>query len=166
VTGILSAGKTTASREIAHRSSFRYFDGDGQVSRARVRSLLVSPQVPNAEKIRLANEMFDELLDAVARNLTSANVVLDLILSEDRVRQIRARFEDPMMVLLRVSEGEWRRREVKRGKGKDSGRSMDDRTGPTRAYDLVVDTDGKPPQEIADRVLAKARNRWGEDATS
>jgi hypothetical protein len=67
VTGILSAGKTTASREIARRSSFRYFDGDGQVRRAlaRIRGLLVSPQVPDGEKIRVANRMFDELLVAI-----------------------------------------------------------------------------------------------------
>jgi len=156
VTGILSAGKTTACRELVRRSEFRYFDGDA--------FLKTHPPTP-VEQLpvnfpKYTQRTLESMLAELDNLLDSEDVVLDMILPADYVGRIQQRFPGRVMaVLLRVDPAQQLDREAARGKAGDLHREMIARTdlsGPDSLYDLVIDTTRSTPVACAEQILAKA----------
>jgi chloramphenicol 3-O-phosphotransferase len=161
VTGVVSSGKTTISREIGSRSSFRYFDGDGFLKAHPPTPFdLLPANLPSyTQRIR------ERMLNEIGNRLESENVVLDMILPAPYVERIRARFGDrALLALLTVEATEQQRREARRGGDTDPQRkwaaSRTDLSGPDSLYDLVVDTTPSSPGNCAEQILSKARDRW------
>jgi len=156
VTGILSAGKTTVSREVARCSSFRYFDGDGFLKAHPPTLIDLLPMNLPAYTQKTLERMLKEIED----RLQSENVVLDMILPASYLERIRERFGDrACFVSLSVDPSEQRRREAGRG-GADPQRkwtaSRADLGGPDSLYDLVIDTARTSPGSCAEQILSKA----------
>jgi cytidylate kinase len=163
VTGILSAGKTTVSREIARRSSYLHFDGDGF---ARAHPPTPLDQLPTnfpAYTSRILERMLKEIED----RLESNDVVLDMILPGRYVERVHERFGDrAMLTLLTVDPAEQQRRETGRPgaatQRRKSAASRTDLSGRDSLYDLIVDTTRSSAGNCAGQILSKARDRWGE----
>jgi cytidylate kinase len=160
VTGIPSSGKTTVSREIARRSSFRYFDGDGFLKAHPPTPVDLQPANLPSYTRRTLERMLNEIED----RLESDNVVLDMILPASYVERIRGRFGDQaLFASLTVDAVEQERREVRRGEAGSQRKwaaSRADLAGPNALYDLVVDTTRTSAGTCAEQILSAARDRW------
>lgn len=164
--GPMASGKTSTGRRIARRTGYRFVDLDDAVERAAGRSIPEIFRSEGEEGFRRreaeVTRRFDDLPDG-------RGVVVATGGGWMAREALRERWDDAVRVWLRVSPEE----ALRRIGGDLESRPMLDPARPRESFrrilerrredygraEYAVDTEGRTPDEVADRVLRLLRQR-------
>lgn len=153
--GVPSSGKSSVAAAIGSRTpAFRLLTGDDIIR-----------QVPFAQRLPRAEELYDLTLDTIDEWLAANNVIIDGAWSEAQVLEAQSRFSGAgMYVVLRIAEAERKRREALRRDRRLAywDPAWHDMLGADDLYDVVIDANSTRPARAARTILAAAKERWGE----